>query len=99
MPAWMASALLALSRVGGAARGALVGTPGRALLTGTAVGQILPGVDSFGIPGVDLFPGGHRRRRRRKRALTASDRADIAFLTGILGKTAGKELAIVIATR
>lgn len=27
-----------------------------------------------------------RRRRRRRRLLTASDKADIAYLTGVLGK-------------
>jgi len=94
MPAWMVAALAALARTAGLARAAAVGTPGRAAITGVGVGSVIPGID------FDLFGGGDRKkRRRRKRALTASDRADIAFLTGILGKTAGKELAIVIATR
>jgi len=42
---------------------------------------------------------GVRRRRRRRRALTASDRADIAFIAGILGKAAGKDIAAIIAAR
>jgi len=97
MPPFIASAL-ALLGIGGrtAARG-LVGTPARAGLTGLGVGSLLPG-GGFGIPGVDLFPDRPRRRRRR-RALTASDRADIGFITGLLGKPAGKEFAIVISTR
>lgn len=39
------------------------------------------------------------RRRRRRRALTASDRADIAFIAGILGPKAGKDIAAIIAAR
>jgi len=88
MPAWLLSALSLL-------RSVTVGTPGRAAVTGLGVGSLLPGL---GIPGVDLFPE-PRRRRRRRRALTASDRADIGFITGLLGKPAGKEFAIVISTR
>jgi len=88
MPAFVLSALAML-------RSLAVGTPARALLTGTAAGALVPGL---GIPGVDLFPDRPRRRRRR-RALTASDRADIGFITGLLGKPAGKEFAIVISTR
>jgi len=98
MPAFMVSALALLARAGVAARGAAFGTPARAALTGLGVGSLLPG----GIPGVDLFPGdggGRPRRRRRRRALTASDRADIGFITGLLGTTAGKNFAITIATR
>ncbi len=91
MPPFVASALALI-------RSLTVGTPTRALLTGTALGTIVPGAAGLGIPGVDLFPGA-RRRRRRRRALTASDRADIGFITGLLGKPAGKEFAIVISTR
>jgi len=88
MPAFVASALALL-------RSLTIGGPGRALVTGGIAGSLLPGP---GIPGVDLFPD-RRRRRRRRRALTASDRADIGFITGLLGKPAGKEFAIVISTR
>lgn len=88
MPAFIASALALL-------RSATLGTPARALLTGAGLGGL---VAEVGVPGVDLFPGA-RRRRRRRRALTASDRADIGFITGLLGKPAGKEFAIVISTR
>ncbi len=39
------------------------------------------------------------KRRRRRRALTASDRGDIAFITGLLGPTAGKNFAVTLAGR
>ena len=95
MPPFIASALALLARGVGVGRGALVGTPARAGITGLGVGSLLP---DFGIPG--FGGGGDRpRRRRRRRALTASDRADIGFITGLLGKAAGKEFAIVISTR
>jgi len=45
------------------------------------------------------FGGDKPKRRRRRRALTASDRADIGFITGLLGPGAGKNFAITIATR
>jgi len=98
MPAWLAAAVALLARGGGAARTALVGGPGRALVTGTGVGSLLGG----GIPFVDLFPDGTdgtKKRRRRRRALTASDRADIGFITGLLGTAAGKSFAMVVASR
>jgi len=97
MPPFMISALALIARAGVAVRAAALGTPARAALTGTSAGLAL---SNLGIPGVDLFPGGGaRRRRRRRRALTASDRADIAFITGLLGTTAGKNFALTIATR
>lgn len=97
MPPFILSALALLARGAGVGRAAFFGTPTRAALTGVGAGAILP---DLGIPGVDLFPGGgRRRRRRRRRALTASDRADIAFIAGLLGTTAGKNFALTIATR
>jgi len=87
MPAWLASALRLL-----------VGTAPRALATGVGVGSLLPGID-LGIPGIDLFPNGKPRRRRRRRALTASDRADIAFIAGMLGQPAGRQFAMLIGSR
>lgn len=39
------------------------------------------------------------RRRRRRRALTASDKADIAFVSGTLGKPAGRDFAMIVAAR
>jgi len=85
MPAWLASAIRLL-----------VGTPFRALATGSVAGALLPDI---GIPGIDLFPNGKPRRRRRRRALTASDRADIAFIAGMLGQPAGRQFAMLIGSR
>lgn len=88
MPAWLVAALIA-------ARQIAFGTPARAALSGITAGTLLP--DGISLPG---FGGGDRpRRRRRRRALTASDRADIAFITGLLGTTAGKNFAMTVATR
>lgn len=85
MPAWLIAAMAMLRTI-------TVGTPGRAALTGLGAGTFLPDV---GFPG---FGGDDKpRRRRRKRALTASDRADIAFITSTLGKTAGANFAAIIA--
>jgi len=91
MPPFVLSALALLSR-------GLIGTRARSLLTGATAGAI---GSSVGIPGIDLFGNGDekKKRRRRRRALTASDRADIGFITGLLGPTAGKNFAITIATR
>lgn len=89
MPTWLISALALL-------RSSLVGTPLRAGLTGLAGGGLLPDI---GIPGIELFEEEKKKRRRRRRALTASDRADIAFITGLLGPSAGKNFALTIATR
>jgi len=98
MPPFMLSALALIARGTATIRSAALGTPFRAGSTGLAVGGLLGG--GPGIPGIDLFPGGGgRRRRRRRRALTASDRADIAFIAGLLGTTAGKNFALTIATR
>lgn len=92
MPVWMASALRLL-----------FGTPARAALTGATVGTLAPRA-GFGalddvVFGPDGLPIEKKRRRRRRRALTASDRADIAFITGLLGAGAGKNFALTIATR
>ena len=83
MPAWLASALRLL-----------VGTPGRAFTTGGVAGTLAGLVDPFGGDGDD-----RPRRRRRRRALTASDRADIAFIAGMLGQPAGRQFAMLIGSR
>ena len=51
---------------------------------------------------LDIGPFGDdekKRRRRRRRALTASDKADIAFISGTLGKPAGRDFAMIVAAR
>jgi len=89
MAPWLAAALRLLfgSRLSSAFTGAAVGGGAQAVLGG-----------DLGIPGVDLFPD-KKRRRRRRRSLTASDRADIGFITGLLGQAAGKSFALTIASK
>ncbi len=90
MPAWLASALRML-----------VGTPVRAVGTGAVVGTV---AERFNLPSIfggggDGLVDGKPRRRRRRRALTASDRADIAFIAGMLGQPAGRQFAMLIGSR
>ena len=90
MPAWLAAAVRLL-----------VGSPIRALTTGAIAGAI-PGFigGAFGDGAVDPITGIVKpRRRRRRRALTASDRADIAFIAGMLGQPAGRQFAMLIGSR
>jgi len=64
-------------------------------------GQLSLGGGGGGFGGIGDFLGGDgvKRRRRRRRALTASDKADIAFISGTLGKPAGRDFAMVVAAR
>jgi len=92
MPAWIAAALRLLA--GGAAFG--IGSELVAPHGG------LP--DIFGGGGGTqedwIHVGGHKRiRRRRRKALTASDRADIAFIEATLGKAAGRSFAMLVVSR
>lgn len=97
MPAWLLSALRLL---GGLSRSGAVRT-GAAAAGGLALadprGGLLP--DIFGLGGDELDGRFPRRRRRRRRALTASDRADIAFIAGIISKSAADRFAVQLATR
>jgi len=103
MPAWLAQALrvLALAFGGGVAfEGGSRILPGGTVVpgisgavTGGPVGRVIEG---FGdVLGLDERP----RRRRRRRALTASDRADIAFIAGMISKAAAKDFAVQLAAR
>lgn len=93
---WVSAALQMIKQM-------LVGTPGRAALTGVGAGTLLDDIPIIG----GIFGGGGDgggggqpvRRRRRRRALTASDRADIGFITGLLGPNAGKNFAVTLAAR
>lgn len=68
---------------------------GSRLAQGAGLGFALGGGDVPFIGGDDAKP----KRRRRRRALTASDKADIAFISGTLGKPAGKDFAMIVAAR
>jgi len=91
MPAWLAAALALL-------RSVTIGTPLRALGTGAAGIVASPFAQLTGI-----FGGGDEgdrvRRRRRRRALTQSDRNDIAFIAATIGKAAAGSFAVQLATR
>ncbi len=78
-------ALLTLARQ---AIGLAFSRGGLALTAGLAAADI-------GLFGDDDKP----KRRRRRRALTASDKADIAFISGTLGKPAGRDFAMIVAAR
>jgi len=60
-------------------------------------------IDPFEPGGISLpfqdDPGRGGRRRRRKRALTNSDRDDIAFIAATIGKTAAGSFAVQLVTR
>lgn len=58
----------------------------------------LADIGNIVLPG-DPFGAKTRRRRRRRRALTASDKADIAFIVGLLGPAAGKQFSTTLAAR
>lgn len=94
MPVWLAAAM-ALARSGGA----LATRIGGPIAAGVGIASLIPeggGGGEFSSDGTFCPP---RRRRRRRRALTASDRADIGFITGLLGASAGKSFALTIASR
>lgn len=75
----------------------LAGLAASGVLGGGAGAIALPGGFDAGFP--FLGGDGSKRRRRRRRALTASDKADIAFISGTLGKPAGRDFAMVVAAR
>jgi len=99
MPKWLLSAL-GLLGVGVAGVGlAKAGGKGIPFLPG-AIDPFEPGglkLPDFLVPRRGDEENGKRRRRRR--ALTQSDRNDIAFIAGIIGKTAAGSFAIQLATR
>ena len=102
MPAWLIAALKMIT--GGALLG-LGAEAGQALapfgVPQGLEGQAFTGQGALSASAVfDPITGRLvKRRRRRRRALTASDRADIAFIAGILGPKAGKDIAAIIAAR
>jgi len=91
MAAWLISALNLL-------RGVLVGTPTRAAITGAGAAIASPFASIGGFLGIG--DGDDKvRRRRRRRALTQSDRNDIAFIAATIGKAAAGSFAVQLATR
>lgn len=91
MPVWLASAMRMLLPVAGGAALATIG--------GGGIPFLPPVLDPFEPGGFDIFAKKAPKRRRRRRALTASDRADIAFIVGLIGVKAGDRFAVQLATR
>lgn len=83
---WLMSAIGALRGLASSGLGAA----GIGAGSGLAITALTGGFNADGSP---------RRRRRRRRTLTASDKADIAFIQGILGQKAGKDFAMIVAAR
>ena len=82
------------------ARSVLIGGPGRALLSGAAVGSL---ADDF-IPGIGtlrgLFGGGDKpHRHRRRKMFTNTDIAQFAAAESIAGKAAARSLMMIRAAR
>lgn len=97
MGAWLIGALrlLGITAAGQAATGAI---------------EQVTGVDVPFVSGASPFPSGggggflgfgrpKQRRHRRKRALTASDKEDIAFVKGMISAAAAKDFAVQLAAR
>jgi len=101
MAAWIITALKLI--VGSGALGA--GYSGAEQLWDMGPGEDYPMLSGPGGAVVDMKrgPGGQwfprKRRHRRRRALTASDRADIAFVAGMISKAAAKDFAVQLAAR
>ncbi len=104
MPVWIIQALGTLARAFGS-RGAVVG--GTALAGASALGLGGRGIPFLPAPFDPLEPGGFsivggeavKKRRRRKRALTQSDRNDIAFIAATISKAAAGTFAVQLASR
>lgn len=93
MPAWVANALRMIAAGGLFSTGAAIAE--------RQVGLPVPFQGPVTGPGFQIIDGitVRRTRRRRRRALTASDRADIAFIAGVLSKSAAEKVAAIIAAR
>ncbi|HIB68111.1 MAG TPA: hypothetical protein EYO33_24200 [Phycisphaerales bacterium] len=88
----LAGAVALLASLGRTQAGGLIRKALPLALAGTA--------GAVGIPGVDLFNGnGDKVRRRRRRALTVSDKNDIAFVAAAVGEPTARKFALLIAAR
>ncbi len=91
MPAWILSALRLLA--GGLAAGGAFEVGQQALS-----GPIDPRTGSPGLFGGIPFGIGFKKpRKRRRRALTHSDRDDIAFLAAVVGEPTARKFALILA--
>lgn len=87
---WLDSALELIGDVVDPFLPGFAGSDVRATSRSVTIAQINKQRLAAGLPPLNM-------RRRRKRALTKSDREDIAFIAGMLGKPAGKDFAMIVA--
>lgn len=102
MAAWIISALrlLGAGAAGAGIGGGLARSGGSGGLELLEDNPLIPNIIERFLPGERFVGGDPRgRRRRRRRALTASDRADIAFIAGMISKAAAKDFAVQLAAR
>ncbi len=92
MPVWIVTALTLLRTLGARAAAAIGGRRGVA-----AAGTALALPDPFNV--FDRGDPDRPRRRRRRRALTNSDRDDIAFIAATISKVAAGSFATQLVTR
>lgn len=97
MSAWLISALRLLAGVGRSQTARVAAGAGTAVALADPAGGLLP--DIFGAFRSSGAGDDAPRRRRRRRALTASDRSDIAFIAGVISKSAADRFAVQLATR
>lgn len=95
MPAWllMALKLIAAGLGGGAAFEVGQQLAGQEPTSGGGFG--LP---SLGLNGFGTVFGEHKKRRRRRRALTHTDKDDIAFLAATVGEPTARKFALLLAS-
>lgn len=91
MAGWLISALRLL--------GIGAGVQAATGLVETVTGRDVPLLGRGPLAIAGGIPEHPHKRRRRRRALTASDRADIGFIVGLLGPTAGGRFAVTLAAR
>jgi len=89
---WFSSAISLLGDIVDPFLPGFAGSENRATSSTTNLSGINRARAAAGLP-----PLGGRRRRRK--ALTQSDKADIAFISGTLGKPAGRDFAMIVAAR
>jgi len=85
MPAWLVAALALLAT--------FLGGGGRVPEAGGGIPFLPEFLDPFETRAEKV------KRRRRRRALTQSDRNDIAFIAATIGKSAAGSFAVQLATR
>jgi len=98
MPDWMQTALDMISGIGIGTEPGLFPMEQRGGFAGLERSGVRAQAKGGYVDHHGVWHEGHHRRRRR-RVLTANDRADIAFIAGIISKTAAGAFANIVAAR